>query len=348
MRSLQAAVLVRADDPVFPTLEVALVNNRLKVEVASLLDSGIPSWRGLGVKTFARLVEYRPDLVIAEAFGPTSVAAGLYRTLAPRSRLLLCAAQRPRRVGLLSHRVAYQADLIVADWDDMEGALDTLDFPGNVLCRFPVPSDIDLFMNTTRPPGIRCRLLYTGDLSPETGAADVLICAAALAEQHPAAAVEIWWAGEGHLSGVLEAQLLPKNMSQSFLGRLDRGALASIFPQCTLLIHPPLQSGRVPLLAEALAAGLVVLGNSRSAPLSRLEREGLGCWTFDPLQAQTMVDALSRLLSSGDADLHRLREKGRTFVRRCASQSFAERVCETIAAMLLSGMPEPASGGVRR
>ena len=172
----------------------------------------------------------------------------------------------------------------------------------------------------------------------------MLICVAALAERHPAAAVEIWWVGEGHLSGVLEAQPLPKNMSQSFLGRLDRRALAATFAQCAILINPPLHSGKVPFLAEALAAGLLVLGNRRSAPLSRLEREGLGCWTFDPMQSQTMLDALGQLLSSPDIELRRLREEGRAFVRRCASQSFADRVCETIATMVSNGLPEPAHG----
>ena len=344
MRSLRAALLVRDDDPVFPTLEMALANSEPRVETKSLLDQGLPGWEGLGCRTFARLVENRPDLVIAEAFGPTSVAAGLYRALAPRSRLLLCAAQRPRRAGSLSRKVACLADRIVADWEDLGGALDSLDVPANFLCRFPVPADIDLFMGAARPAGIPCRLLYTGDLSPEAGAVDVLICAAALAEQHAAAAVEIWWAGEGPLSGVLEAQPLPKNMSQSFLGRLDRRALAAAFAQCTILINPPLHSGKVPFLAEALAAGLVVLGNRRSASLSRLEREGLGCWTFDPMQAQTMLDALGQLLGSSETELHRLREKGRAFIRRCASQSFADRVCETIAAMVSNGLPEPANG----
>ena len=210
MRSLRAALLVRDDDPVFPTLEVALARSEPRVEIRSLLGRGLPGWEGPGWGMFARLVESRPDLVIAEAFGPTSVAAGLYRTLAPRSRLLLCAAERPRRVGSLSHKVACQADRIVADWEDLEGALNSLDLPANFLCRFPVPADIDLFMGAARPAGIPCRLLYTGDLSPEAGAVDVLICAAALAERHPAAAIEIWWAGEGHLSGVLEAQPLPK------------------------------------------------------------------------------------------------------------------------------------------
>ena len=110
------------------------------------------------------------------------------------------------------------------------------------------------------------------------------------------------------------------------------------------MINPPLHWGKVPFLAEALAAGLVVLGNRRSTTLSRLEREGLGCWTFDPMQAQTMLDALGQLLGSPEIELHRLREKGRAFIRRCASQSFADRVCETMATMLSNGLPQPVHG----
>ena len=63
MRSLRAALLVRDDDPVFPTLERALANSEPRVEIRSLLGRGLPGWKGPGWGTFVRLVESRPDLV---------------------------------------------------------------------------------------------------------------------------------------------------------------------------------------------------------------------------------------------------------------------------------------------
>ena len=148
----------------------------------------------------------------------------------------------------------------------------------------------------------------------------------------------------GDLSGVLQAQPLPENMSQVFLGRLDRRALAAVLAQCTILISPPLHSGRVPLLAEALAAGLIVLGSRRNALLVRLKREGLGSWTVDLMQPDTMLNSLGQVLDSPDSELNRLRENGRAYIRRCASQSFADRLRETIATLLSNGTPELAHG----
>ncbi len=309
-------------------------------------------WMGwLPFGALARLALYRPDLVVSEAFGPRAAQAALYRMFASRSRLLLCATERPRRYGAMQRLVLSRADRILADGDDVIDAVELLRFPSSPAYPMAVPADIELFSAgpRVRGDGEAHRLIYAGELSPESGAADVLICVAAWAEQHPDQRAELWWAGEGDLSGVLEAQPLPDNMAQRFLGRLDRAGLAAAFGQCGVLVTAPLAQGGPPLLAEALAAGLVVLGSRRISRVRQTVREGGLGWTYDPVRPEEMMHAFGLALASSTDEMNRMRDQCRAMVRNPASESFPERVRAAVAAMLPRAVaPGAATSGAAR
>ncbi len=288
-----------------------------------------------------QLVAHRPDLVVSEAFGPKAVQAALYRILSPRSRLLLCATEPPRRFGRFARMILSRADGFVAHEANVVDAIEQLRFPVRHFYPMVAPPDLDLFHACSRNrSGVEAhRIVYAGDLSPESGAADVLICLAAWAEQRPDRAVEIWWVGDGDLSGVLEAQPLPGNMSQRLLGRLDRQAMAEVFAQCGILVIPPLAEDTRPLVLAALAAGLVVLDSRRPLRGRHVIQDGALGWTFDPLDPDDMLRALDRALESSPDELDRMRDIGRAFAGSSAAESFADRVREAIAAVLSGGIP---------
>ena len=290
-----------------------------------------------------QLALYRPDLVISEGFGAKTVQAALYRSLARRSRLLLCATEPPRRFGLVEKVILSRADGVLADGEAVAHAVEQLRFPSARIFSMPAPYDAEVFLSCpkTRTDQEAYRLVYAGDLSPQSGAADFLICLAAWAERHPNRPAEIWWIGEGDLSGVLDAQPLPDTMSQRFLGRLDAGATAAAFASCGLLVVPALTDDRRSLVAEALAAGLPVLGSRRSRRVRQLVRDDLTGWTFDPLRPEDMLRALDRALGISAEELDVMRETGRALVRPATSQGFAELVHRAVAAVLPDGALDP-------
>jgi len=140
--------------------------------------------------------------------------------------------------------------------------------------------------------------------------------------------MEIWWAGDGDLAGVLGAQPLPPNLSQRFLGRL--------------LVAPSLAGDEQAQVAQGLAAGLPVLGGTRSRIVRQLVREGINGWLFDPLRPADVVQAVKRALDVPAGQLDLMREQARALVRPSPSQEFASQLGHAIAAALAAPNRAPA------
>jgi len=293
-----------------------------------------------GLGSLVRLLSHSPDLVVSGGFGAAASQASVYRSLSPRSRLLLCATDAPQKLGPRGRAILDRVDAVLAEGEAVAHAMEQLPIPAQRIFSVAMPFELESFLGCeqARPAPEAHRLVHAGDLSPESGAADLLTCVAACAEQQPSRPIEVWWAGEGDLAGVLAAQPLPPNVSQRFLGRLDAPGLADAFGQCGLLVVASLADGRQAQVAYGLAAGLPVLGSSRSRTVRQLVREGVNGWLFDPLQPADMMQALNRALDTPAGQLDRMRARARTLARPPASQEFIGQLSRIIADV----MSEPA------
>ena len=297
-----------------------------------------------GLGTLAQLLSYRPDVVVSGGSGAAALQAALYRSLSPRSRFILCAADTPRQSGLRGRLVLDRADAVLAEGGAAACALEQLAGSARRVFAVATPFDLQPFLECgqARPAPDAHRLVHVGDLSPQSGAADLLAGVAACAEQQPSRAMEIWWAGDGDLAGVLAAQPLPPNLSQRFLGRLDAPGLARAFGQCGLLAVPSLADGGQAHVAQGLAAGLPVLGSTRSRTVRQLVREGVNGWLFDPLQPADMVQAVKRALDVPAGQLDLMRERARAPMRPSPSQEFPSQLGHAIAAAMAAPDRTPA------
>jgi len=297
-----------------------------------------------GPGALARLLTYRPDVVVSGEFGAAALQAAFYRAVSPRSRFVMCAADTPRKSGLRGRLVLDRADAVLAEGGAAAHAIEQL--AGSARRVFPVavPFELEPFLNCgqARPAPAAHRMIHAGDLSPQSGAADLLAGVAACAEQQPRRTMEIWWAGDGDLAGVLAAQPLPPNLSQRFLGRLDGPELARAFGQCGLLVAPSLADYEQAQVAQGLAAGLPVLGSTRSRIVRQLVREGVNGWLFDPLQPADVVQAVQRALDVPAGQLDLMRKQARALVRPSPSQEFASQLGHAIAAALAAPDRAPA------
>lgn len=175
----------------------------------------------------------------------------------------------------------------------------------------PVPDDMDLFaaIPATRIGPALDHILYVGPLSPESGAADLLIALAQRAEQHPGRSIELTWAGVGDLAGVFEAQPLPDLLIQRFVGVLDRTAMAVAFARASLLVVPLIDSG-APVL-EALAAGLIVIGGRRVPAMGPILGSNGPGWGYDERGWLDLAATLSAALDEAPAAQDLRRRAGR-------------------------------------
>ena len=171
----------------------------------------------------------------------------------------------------------------------------------------------------TRPAPDAHRIVYAGPLSPSSGVADFLLCAAMWAEWNPERQLELCWIGDGDLRGVLMAQPLPANLTQEFKGVLTAAETAEQFGRSGLLVIPGLAQGWPPCLTEAMAAGLAVLGSSRNPALRSLIVPWRTGWLFDPFSAAEMMDALDGALATTPGQLDVIRAAARTRISRATA-----------------------------
>lgn len=162
-----------------------------------------------------------------------------------------------------------------------------------------------------RSPGDATRILYIGDLSPHSGVVDLLSCIIQWAERHPGTPVDICWAGSGDLQGVLRAQSKPPNLSQSFTPSSDPGTLAALAAERGILAVPNAGTADLLPMAQAMAAGLPVLGSVRCPEVRLLVTSAATGWLFDPLSSAEMSGALDAALSTSQARLAEMRAAAR-------------------------------------
>ena len=181
--------------------------------------------------------------------------------------------------------------------------LSTLGVPASAI----IASDAAAASPRQRGPAEAHRILHVGELTPDSGAAEFLSGAIDWAERNPDATVEIRWLGGGDLQGVLQAQMLPHNLVQSFHRQPGDTELAAAFAECGLLVVPNLSTRRCPHLRPAMAAGLPVLASLRCRILQQLVVADETGWFFDPAFGSHIGRALSAALRATPARLDAMR-----------------------------------------
>ncbi len=159
------------------------------------------------------------------------------------------------------------------------------------------------------------RFIFVGDLCPLAGSLDFQYCAATWAAKHPNSEIDVTWIGQGDLRAVLDAQPLPLNMKQRFMGPVRGAALADVFGECGLLVVPEWAAGvgnggNAPV-REACVAGLPVLGSRRNRLVTSLVLPGETGWLFDPMEPRSMTDALESAMSLSVDRLNEMRVAAR-------------------------------------
>lgn len=255
------------------------------------------------------LGERWPDLTVHRDFGFGTVRAVLRRRLAPQCRVLLCLDEAPQNVRMVHRVVLAGVDAVLVHSDALARAVHAFGVPASRIVLSSSRNELALFDSPARlraSDDLR-RVIHVGDLEPEAGVADFLLCMAAWAERNPQRRVVIRWYGEGCLRGVLEAQPLPPNLQHLFLGRITRKDLATAFLDCDMLALPALADPWDDVVPEALVAQLPVLGSTQSRAVANLIVHGTTGWVFNPFEDGAMARAVETALNTLPDELDRMR-----------------------------------------
>ena len=316
--------------------------------MAVTLASGAPKLDPRLVRSLGEMAACRPDVIVVKGFGMPALLALLFSQWQRRTRVVLWLTSRAFPAGW-SRLLMGMFDAVVANTPAIAGKVEDHGIPASRIFILADTCDIAAFLDlqVSRPAAIAHRMICEGPLTPAAGVADFQSAVASWAEDNPDHAVEVWWAGEGSLRGVMEAQPLPDNVSQRFLGVLEAPARVAAFAQCGLLVLPSLHGDWGHAVPEAQAAGLPVLGSQRSHDVVHQVQDGLTGWRFDPFSPDSVYACLDQALRTPDAELNRMRSAGRAACLRSRQATDAPgvgarmtRIAAVVTQPPAGGMPE--------
>jgi glycosyltransferase involved in cell wall biosynthesis len=293
--------------------------------------------------TPARLAEWKPDVVISGELGMRSLLAAAYCMWKPSVPLVIWATlseHTEQAWGGVRRRlrqvILRRADAVLVNGESGGRYIRRFTRPGTRIVRVNQAVDGALFAAEPRQrPAEACtRVLYSGMLAKHKG---VDLFAAQLADwarAHPDRMIEMWWLGDGPLRQQLEALPVPPNLSQRFCGAVQYGELPAFYAQCDALVLPSLRDEWGLVVNEAMAAGLPVLGSIYSQAVEELVHEGETGWQFDPLSASSATDALDRMFGAAPQAVAAMREAAREQVRSLTPFTVAERIAQTLEALV--------------
>jgi glycosyltransferase involved in cell wall biosynthesis len=230
----------------------------------------------------------------ATDFNLKSLAAVARRAVLFRKPLWLRITQLPRKMGLIHRIILSGADVVIVDSAHLAHTVRAIGVAESRIVHLSEPGDLTMFAEAPRSRTNTdvWRLVHVGDLEPEAGVADLLACLTAWAGQHRDRRIEMLWAGEGCMQGMLEAQPIPPNMTQVFLGTVSRTRLGSLFTTCDVFVAPAVTETWSQAVAEAMVSGLPILGSNRLLAVRELVTEGETGWIFNPFELGSMIRAI--------------------------------------------------------
>jgi glycosyltransferase involved in cell wall biosynthesis len=186
------------------------------------------------------------------------------------------------------------------------------------------PVDTDLFQpGTFTDDGDRKRIVFAGRLEEYKGALRVVRAFNEIAERWPGWTLTI--AGDGPERAAIDEFLRSRPALAArvqLLGRYTRPQLARLFAESGCFVYPSRHETFGIVIAEAMSAGLPVIGPNRTAPPEFIDdRSGL---LVPPDDVGALSAAMERLL--GDLPAYRRDAIRRTVVERFGLDAFGRRL----------------------
>ena len=279
---------------------------------------------------------------VCQDFGMATLRAVAHRRLVSRIPVLLRVTRLPQPLRRSHRAILAAVDVVLAASSAIADRIRGAGVPAwRIVLLSEAADDFGMFAAALRPrvDADIHRLIHVGDLEPEAGVADLLGCAQGWAARNPDKNLELWWAGDGCLRGVLQAQPTLPNLGQHFVGELPRPELAALMLRCDLLVTPALSDPTSHGILEALTAGLPVLGSSRVIAARELITPGETGWIFDPLQPGSMALALDIALATTPETLEAMRVRAAARFNSAPGSDLDDRIQKALQLAMFRQAP---------
>jgi glycosyltransferase involved in cell wall biosynthesis len=289
--------------------------------------------------TIARLIRFRPDVILSGEFGMRTLQAALYRGLFPNSKLVVWAllsdiTEQGR--GRLRHYLrAVLLRVAAAVVVNGEGGVRYIRGFGIHRDRiFPALQTTDLqpFLGcpVSRPAGSRHRLLYCGTFTERKGILPFLGHLAEWAATNPEQEIECGLLGHGPLRAGIESFQRPSNLQLKVFGPVPYDRLPDIYREYGILAFPTLADEWGMVVTEAMASGVPVLGSVYSQAVEELVTDNYNGWTFRPDRPAEIHNALDRSLRLSVPRLNEMAANARSAVCALTPGEIADRIMAAV------------------
>jgi glycosyltransferase involved in cell wall biosynthesis len=140
--------------------------------------------------------------------------------------------------------------------------------------------------------GGKTRFLFSGSLIERKGCDLIATAFSRLAKEN--ANVELHWAGNGPLEGVLRETLRGCAERVKFYGFVAWDALPAVYAEADVLLAPSRHDGWALVVPEGLAAGLPVISTTKAGAALELIRHGENGWLIAPGDGEALYRAMKQ------------------------------------------------------
>lgn len=285
--------------------------------------------------TLSQLWHYRPDVLVAGQFGGRTLFATLYKTLRPKTKLIVWATLSQRTEATRGQLRIRLRKLILAKTDacithgvDGEIYLRRLGFTRPIFFA-PYVIENEKYQGTSLvPDDAVTRVLYTGQLIERKGIYPFTVELCEWCWAHPEKQVLFTVGGEGPERQRLEALSLPSNLQMKLVGHLNLDAIVLAYRNASLYVFPTLGDEWGMVVNEALSAGLPILASEHAQASLELVKDGVNGWIFDPSDRQSLAKGIDTALSANRQTLNEMSHNARTSMVPWTPQAMAERMAE--------------------
>lgn len=275
----------------------------------------------LPVDSLKLLFRMRPQVIVCPHFGAQTCWAALYKTLRPRTRLIIWATTSEKteagrgwfRTTLRRILVAC-ADAAIVNGKSGRNYLRTLGMADEHMWTVPYTIDNSAFRLPDGPSSRRTAahsLLFVGQLVPRKGLDRFLRALSDFMLQRPGTECSFEIAGTGPQRKELEQIPTPRNLSVRFLDSLGYEQLPAVYARASIFVFPTMADEWGVVVNEALAAGLPVLGSVYSQAVEELIRDGVNGWKFRPDDDADVIRALNEVFSLTPDEVDSMRSQCR-------------------------------------
>lgn len=295
------------------------------------------------IDTVKQLRQLKPDVVFSYEMGMRTALSGLFRLLRRRVPLVMVGnmsdyieTERGLARRTMRHFVRKRVDYATYNGPSCKRYLSRIGFDEDQLFHFPYCIDPEkAFKGEKRySDDNHRRLIYSGALSIRKGMLPFTTALAEYISNNDSPSVTLSIAGGGELADEILA-LQHDGLSIEMLGQCDAAQLSDAYEAADVCVFPTLgdEWGLVPI--EAMASGVPVLGSKLAQSVEAKVIDGQSGWVFDPMDSDSLHDAIARSMQTSTQDLQWMGQAARKAVEDTSAAHSAAKFCDIL--QFLSG-----------